>query len=71
LRSCWSAGTKGQISEDTVEKIAESVGLDVNWFKQDMASPEILQALRANVALAHALNIHCVLPYPGASVAGP
>jgi predicted DsbA family dithiol-disulfide isomerase len=47
-----------QISQDTVDKIAESVGLDVNWLKQDMASPEILEALRANVALAHALNIH-------------
>jgi protein-disulfide isomerase len=51
-------GTKGQISEDTVDKTAESVGLDVNWLRQDMAAPEILQALRANVALAHALNIH-------------
>ena len=51
-------GTKGQISEDTVDKIADSVDLDVNWLKQDMASPGILQALRANVALAHALNIH-------------
>jgi protein-disulfide isomerase len=50
--------TKGQINEDTVDKIAESVGLDVNWLKQDMASPGILQALRGNVALAHALNIH-------------
>ena len=51
-------GTKGQISEDTVDKTAESVGLDVDWLKQEMASPEILQALRGNVALAHALNIH-------------
>ena len=51
-------GTKGQISEDTVDETAESVGLDVNWLRQDMAAPEILQSLRANVALAHALNIH-------------
>ena len=51
-------GTKGQISEDTVDKTAESVGPDVNWLRQDMAAPEILQSLRANVALAHALNIH-------------
>jgi protein-disulfide isomerase len=50
-------GTKGQISEETVDKTAESVGLDVDWLKQDMAAPDILQALRANVALAHALNI--------------
>ena len=51
-------GTKGQISADTVDKIAEAVDLDVNWLKQDMASPEFLQTLKANVALAHALNIH-------------
>ena len=40
-------GTKGQISEDTVDKIAESVDLDVNWLKQDMAAPTILQAFDA------------------------
>jgi protein-disulfide isomerase len=51
-------GTKGQINEDTVDKIAESVDLDVNWLKQDMAASTLLQALRANIALAHALNIH-------------
>jgi protein-disulfide isomerase len=51
-------GTKGQITEGTVDKIAASVGLDVNWLKQDMANPEILQALKINLALAHALNIH-------------
>ena len=51
-------GTKGQIGADTVDKIAEAVDLDVNWLKQDMASPEFLQTLKANVALAHALNIH-------------
>src|ERR1700740_632584 len=41
-------GTKGQITEGTVDKIAASVGLDVNWLKQDMANPEILQALKIN-----------------------
>ena len=51
-------GTKGQITEDTVDRIAGSVGLDVDWLKQDMAASEIVRALRANVALAHALNIH-------------
>jgi protein-disulfide isomerase len=51
-------GTKRQISEDTVDKTAESVGLDVNWLRQDMAAPEFLQTLKVNVALAHALNIH-------------
>jgi protein-disulfide isomerase len=51
-------GTKGQITEDTVDRIAESVGLDVDWLKQDMAAPEIMRALRVNLALANALNIH-------------
>jgi protein-disulfide isomerase len=51
-------GTKGQITEDTIERVAASVGLDVDWLKQDMAAPDIMQALRANVALANALNIH-------------
>jgi protein-disulfide isomerase len=34
------------------------VGLDVDRLKQDMAAPEIEQALKANLALADALNIH-------------
>jgi hypothetical protein len=40
-------GTKGQISENTVDKMTESVDLDVNWLKQDMAAPTILQAFDA------------------------
>jgi protein-disulfide isomerase len=50
-------GVKGQITEDTVYKVAGSVGLDVDRLKQDMAAPEIEQALKANLALADALNI--------------
>jgi protein-disulfide isomerase len=50
-------GTKGQITEDTVYKVANSVGLDVDRLKQDMTAPEIEQALKANLALADALNI--------------
>jgi len=38
--------------------VAGSVGLDVDRLKQDMAAPEIEQALKANLALADALNIH-------------
>ena len=49
---------KGQISDDTVYKVAGSVGLDVDRLKQDMAAPEIEKALKANLALANALNIH-------------
>jgi protein-disulfide isomerase len=51
-------GTKGAITENTVDEIAESVGLDVQWLKQDMATPKIVQALKDNLALANALNIH-------------
>jgi protein-disulfide isomerase len=50
-------GTKGQITEDTVFKVAGSVGLDVDRLKQDMATPEIERALKDNLALAAALNI--------------
>ena len=50
--------TKGQITDDTVYKVAGSVGLDVDQLKQDMNAPEIGQALKANLALAEALNIH-------------
>jgi protein-disulfide isomerase len=51
-------GARGQITEDTVYKVAASVGLDVDRLKRDMAAPEIEQALKANQALANALNIH-------------
>jgi protein-disulfide isomerase len=50
-------GTKGQINEDTVYKVAASVGLDVDRLKQDMTAPDIERALKANLALAEALNI--------------
>jgi protein-disulfide isomerase len=50
--------TKGQITEETIYKVAGSVGLDVDRLKQDMSAPEIEQALKANLALADALNIH-------------
>jgi len=49
--------TKGQITEDTVYRVAGSVGLDVDRLKQDMAAPEIEQELKANLSLAEALNI--------------
>jgi protein-disulfide isomerase len=51
-------GTRGQITEETVYKVAGSVGLDVDRLKKDMADPEIDQVLKANLALADALNIH-------------
>lgn len=51
-------GAKGQITEDTIYKVAGSVGLDVERLKRDMVAPEIDSALKANLALADALNIH-------------
>ncbi len=49
---------KGQITEDVVYQVAGSIGLDVDRLKRDMAAPEIDQALKANLALASALDIH-------------
>ncbi len=49
--------TKGQITDETVYKVAGSVGLDIDRLKQDMSTPEIGQALKTNLALANALNI--------------
>ena len=50
--------TKGQITEDVIFKVAGSVGLDVERLKHDMAAPEIERAVKANLALAKALDIH-------------
>jgi protein-disulfide isomerase len=48
---------KGQITEDTVLKVADSVGLDIDRLKQDMTAPDIEEAIKKNLALAEALNI--------------
>src|SRR6516162_10414290 len=48
---------KGEITEDTVYRVAGSVGLDVDRLKRDMSSPEIEAALKANRALAETLDI--------------
>jgi len=49
--------TKGQISDEVVYQVAGSVGLDVDRLKRDMTAPEIEQAVKANLALAKALDI--------------
>ncbi len=49
---------RGSITDDTVYQVAGSVGLDVEKLKRDMASPEIAQAIKANMKLADALDIH-------------
>jgi protein-disulfide isomerase len=48
---------RGQITDDTVYQVAGSVGLDVGRLKRDMEAPEIAQRLKANLALADALDI--------------
>jgi protein-disulfide isomerase len=48
---------KGQVTEDSIYTVASSVGLDIDRLKRDMAAPEIDEALKANMALAEALNI--------------
>jgi protein-disulfide isomerase len=48
---------KGEITEDTVYRVAGSVGLDLDRLKRDIASPQIDAALKANQALADALDI--------------
>ena len=50
-------GTKGQITDEVVYQVAGSIGLDVDRLKRDMAAPEIEGALKANLALATALDI--------------
>jgi protein-disulfide isomerase len=48
---------KGEITEDTVYQVAKTVGLDIDRLKRDMASPQIDAELKANQALADALDI--------------
>jgi protein-disulfide isomerase len=48
---------KGEITEDTVYRVAGSVGLDIDRLKRDMSSPQIEAALKANHALADTLDI--------------
>src|SRR5271156_273159 len=60
--------TKGQITDETVYKVAGSVGLDVDRLKQDMSAPDIGQALKTNLALASELNIRGT---PGFIVGSP
>jgi protein-disulfide isomerase len=50
-------GLKGEMSEATIMKTAESVGLDVVQLKRDMKAEAIDQALRSNYELADALGI--------------
>jgi protein-disulfide isomerase len=50
-------GTRGQITDDVVYQVAGSIGLDIGRLKHDMAAPEVDRAVKANLALASALDI--------------
>lgn len=48
---------RGQLDDDKVFRIANSVGLDMERLKKDMESPEIQETLQRNMRLASELNI--------------
>jgi protein-disulfide isomerase len=48
---------RGNITDDTVYRVAGSVGLDVDKLKRDMGSPEFAQEIKENLKLADALDI--------------
>ena len=49
--------SKGVLSLDRIFTLAHEIGLDTDRLRADMDAPEILNALRANHALARALKI--------------
>jgi protein-disulfide isomerase len=49
--------TKGDIGDETVLKVATSLGLDIAKIKADMSAPQIDKLIDTNYALADALNI--------------
>jgi protein-disulfide isomerase len=49
---------KGQLADDTIFVVAKAVGIDVDRLKRDMDAPAVDQQLRANMALAKALDIN-------------
>ena len=49
--------TKGDIGDETVLKVATSLGLDVNKIKADMSAPQVDKLIDTNYALADALSI--------------
>ncbi len=51
-------GTRGQFNEETLMRVARSVGLNTDRLKADMAGPEVEAAINANHELGDALAIH-------------
>lgn len=48
---------RGQLNEERVMQIAQSVGLDVDQLRRDMQSPAVGETLNANFALAQRLGV--------------
>lgn len=51
-------GSKGQANEASALKVAESLGLDMNKIKADMASDEVKNELLAEMKLAKAMGVN-------------
>ena len=49
---------RGPFDDDRIYQVASSVGLDLARLKRDMAAPQIAAELKANLALADALDVH-------------
>ncbi len=49
---------RGQLNEERVLQIAQSVGLDVKQLRRDMLSPEVPETLDASFALAERLGVN-------------
>lgn len=50
-------GHRGQLDEDTILRLAKSVGLDSDRLKKDMDSPQVLKIIASNQQLAEQLGI--------------
>ncbi|MBP2294830.1 DsbA family protein [Azospirillum rugosum] len=48
---------RGQLDEDTIMRLAKSVGIDGDKLKKDMESPDVLKVIASNQALAEQLGI--------------
>jgi Protein-disulfide isomerase len=48
---------RGQLDDDTIMRLAKSVGIDADRLKKDMESPDVLKVVAVNQMLAEQLNI--------------
>lgn len=50
-------GQRGQLDDETIMRLAKSVGLDTDRLKKDMEGPDVQKVIAANHALAEELGI--------------